>query len=215
MKSRPFAAFFVLCCAPLLAQAPAAAPAIQTHTSDIGFTYGIPSDWEVVDTQPALPVVKQQATQSAGSENEKKGIACVQIALTAKHGTPASVVVVVALPFDCFGQQMGDKDLPGFAAGASEGIKKTFDVSDPIYGAYSLGTHSVWVERATGSLIGHPEVKYTIETVCSVLKKGAVCWMAMAADDPGLQTFEKSTVTLDGETPAALVPADAFQKTPS
>jgi hypothetical protein len=215
MKARLFTAILVLSCAPLLAQAPAAAPTIQTHTSDIGFTYGIPSDWEVVDTQPALPVVKQQATQSAASENEKKGIACVQIALTAKHGSPASVVVVVDLPFDCFGQQMGEKDLPGFAAGASEGIKKTFDISDPIYGAYSLGTHSVWVERATGSLIGHSEVKYTIETVCSVLKKGAVCWMAMAADDPGLQTFEKSTVTLDGEAAAALVPADAFQKKPS
>ncbi|MGA2809602.1 MAG: hypothetical protein ABSE87_15850 [Terracidiphilus sp.] len=197
------------------AQAPAAAPATQTHTSDIGFTYGVPADWEVVDTQPSLPVVKEQQSQAATTEDEKKGIACVQIALTARHGNPASVVVVVDLPFDCFGQTMSEKDLPGFASGASEGLKKTFEISDPVYGAYSLGTHSVWVERATGSLIGHPEVKYTIETVCSVLKKGAVCWMAMAADNAELQTFEKGAVTLDGEAPAALVPANAFEKKPS
>lgn len=215
MKPRLLIAFLAFCCIPLLAQAPATSPAIQTHTSDIGFSYGVPADWEVVDTQPSLPVVKQQQAQTATTEDEKKGIACVQIALTAKHGSPASVVVIVDLPFDCFGQTMTEKDLPGFASGASEGLKRTFEISDPVYGAYSLGTHSVWVERATGSLIGHPEVKYTIETVCSVLKKGAVCWMAMAADDAELQIFENGAVTLDGEAPAALVPANAFQKKPS
>jgi hypothetical protein len=57
-------------------------------------------------------------------------------------------------------------------------------------------------------------MNYTVETVCSVLKKGAVCWMAMAADKAGLQTFENGAVTLDGEVPAALVPATAFQKKP-
>jgi hypothetical protein len=29
----------------------------------------------------------------------KKGDACVEVAMTAKHGTPASVVVVMVLPF--------------------------------------------------------------------------------------------------------------------
>jgi hypothetical protein len=57
-------------------------------------------------------------------------------------------------------------------------------------------------------------MNYTVETVCSVLKKGAVCWMAMAADKAGLQTFENGAVALDGEVPAALVPATAFEKKP-
>jgi hypothetical protein len=219
MKARLSATFLVLCSVALLAQAPAPAPptpaTAQTHTSDLGFSYTIPADWEVVDTQPTLPAVQQQVTQNATTEDEKKGIACVQIALTARHGTPPSVVVVVALPFACFGQEMTDKDLPGFASGASEGLKKTFDISDPVHGAYSLGAHSFWIERATGSVIGHPEVKYTVETVCSVLKKGAVCWMTMAADDAAMQIFEHGSVTLDGEAPAALVPAAAFDKKPS
>jgi len=218
MKALYCAALFVLSSAPLLAQAPAAGPAAtpasQTHSSAIGFSYSIPADWEVVDTKPSLPVVQQQVTKDATTDEEKKGIACEEIALTARHGTPASVIVAVALPFDCFGQVMTEKDLPGFAAGASEGLKKSFEISDPVYGAYSLGTHSVWIERATGALIGHPEVKYTVETVCSVLKKGAVCWMSITADADALQTFEHGAVTLDGEAPAALVPAEAFQKKP-
>jgi hypothetical protein len=186
----------------------------QARTSDLGFTYSLPVDWEAVDTAASLPTVQQQVAQAAASDDEKKGIGCVQIALTARHGTPASVVVVVALPFACFGQTMSDKDLPGFAMGASEGIKNTFDITDPVYGAYSLGSHNFWIERATGLLKDHHEIKYTVETVCSVLKKGAVCWMTMAADDAALQTFESGAVRLDGEAPAALVPANAFAKKP-
>jgi hypothetical protein len=159
--------------------------------------------------------VQQKVETEATSEDEKKGAACIQVALTARHGTPASVVVVVALPFDCFGQQMTEKDLPGFASGASEGLKKTFDISNPVHGAYVMGSHNLWIERATGNLKGHPEVQYTVETVCSILKKGAVCWMDMSADDAALEVFEHGSVTLDGEAPAALVPATAFDKKPS
>jgi hypothetical protein len=223
MKISLSIALFLLCCLPLssqvaaptpAAQAPATAPVTQTHTSALGFAYGIPADWEVVDAAPMLPVLRQQAAKDATSEGEKQGAACVDVALTARHGDPASVIVVVALPFDCFGQQFSDKDLAAFGAGVAEGLKKTFTITDPVYGAYALGTHSIWIERAAGTYIDHPEVKRTVETVCSVLKKGAVCWMAMAADEDGMRTFEHGAVTLDGDAPVALVPADAFQKKP-
>jgi hypothetical protein len=215
MKARQFTAFLALSIAPLLAQAPPAAPAAQVHSSDIGFSYSIPSDWTVLDMAPSLPVVQAQATKNATSEEEKKGIACAQVALTARHGDPASVIVVVTLPSACFGQQMTEKDLPGIASGASEGLKKTFDIAAPVYASYSLGTHSMWIERATGTVKDHPEAKYTVETACSVLKKGVVCWMALAAGGDGLATFEQGAVTLDGEAPTPLVPADVFVKKPS
>lgn len=213
---------FVLSGASLVAQAPASAPvpappatASQSHASDLGFSYSVPSDWEVVDAQPTLPIVKEQANKNVSSEEEKKGLACVQIALTARHGDPSSVVVEVALPFACFGQEMSEKDLPGFATGASEGLKQTFDIGEPTYGAYSLGSHSMWIERAKGTPKGHPELPYTVEIACSLLKKAAVCWMAMAADEAALSAFERGAVTLDGEAVSALVPATAFDKKPS
>jgi hypothetical protein len=219
MKPRHLSALFLFCGLQLTAQVPAPtpatqAPATQTHTSALGFAYAIPADWEVVDTKPQLPGVQQEVAKTAKSEDEKKNIACVDVALTARHGDPASVVVVVALSYTCYGQTMTDKELPAFGAGASEGIKNTFDISDPTRGTYMLGTHSVWIERATGALKDNPKVRYKMETVCSVLKNAAVCWMAMAADDDGLRTFERGAVTLDGDAPVALVPADAFQKKP-
>ncbi len=214
MKAPLFTALLALCSASLVAQAPVSAPVAQAHTSDLGFSYSLPVDWEVVDTAATLPAVQQQVAKAAASDEEKKGISCVQIGLTARHGSPASVVVVVALPFACFGQTMTEKDLPGFALGASEGLTNTFDITDPVYGAYSLGSHSVWIERAAGLLKEHHEVQYTVETVCSVLKKGAVCWMTMAADPDALQTFENGAVRLDGETATSLVPAGAFAKKP-
>jgi hypothetical protein len=180
----------------------------------MGFSYSLPLDWEVVDAKPMLPVVKQQQTEAATSEGEKKGIACAQIALMARYGNPPSVIEAVEIPFSCIGQQFTDKDLANLAGGVARGLKKTFDMPDPIYGAYKLGTHKVWIERASGTSIAHPELKRTVETVCSVLKKGIVCWIALAADQESLHTFEYGAVTLDGEAAPALVPADALQKKP-
>lgn len=213
MKTRQFTSLLLLWAATLAAQTPAV-PAAQALSSDIGFSYAIPPDWEVVDTRPSLPAVRQKVENEAASTDERKGAACAQVALTARHGNPASVIVVVALPFACFGQELTSKDLPDFGSGASEGLKKSFDLADPLRGAYSLGAHSVWIDRSRGTLIGHPDTKYTVETVCSILKKGAVCWMIMAADDAALQTFEHGAVTLDDDAAAALVPADALQKKP-
>jgi hypothetical protein len=213
MRAISFA--FVLCLsgAVLSAQTPAAAP--KAHASDLGFTYSLPSDWEVVNAAPTLSGVKEQAQQNATTEDEKKGVACVQIALTARGGSPSSVLVVVELPFACFGQTMTSKDLPGFAQGASEGIKQSFDIADPVYGDYTLGSHGMWIERAKGSPKGHPEAPYTVEIACTLLKKGAVCWMALAASDAALKIIEGGAVGLEGERPTALVPTTAFAKKPA
>ncbi len=163
-----------------------------------------------------LPEARQQAQQSATSEAEKQGAACIQIALSARHGSPASTVVALVLPFSCLGSAMTDKDIPGMAAGAVEGIQQNMDLmSEPQYGSYALGSHTVWIERVKGTLKANPQAQYTVETVCSLVKKGAVCWMAMAAADEALATFEKGKVTLDGETPRSLVPATAFDTKPA
>ena len=119
MRGRLFTALLVLCGAPLLAQAPASAPpvaATRTHTNDIGFSYSFPADWEVVDMSSTLPAAQQQAQQNATSDDEKRGAACTQIALSARHGSPASTVVAVVLPFACLGAEMTDKDLPGMGS---------------------------------------------------------------------------------------------------
>jgi hypothetical protein len=211
MKVRSFPVLLILLAAPLLAQAPK--PVV--HSSDLGFTYAIPSDWQVVDASATLPTVQQQVTQNAGSDDEKKGIACVQVALTARHGDPASVIVVMALPFACFNQEMTEKDLPGFATGASEGLKEILDITDAATASYMLGSHSVWIERAKGTAKANPEVHFSVETACTLLKKAAVCWMTTAADDAAMQTFEHGAVSLDQEAPTELVPATAFDKKPS
>jgi hypothetical protein len=203
----------------LLAQTPApdaSSASPHTYANDLGFSYSLPSDWEVVDVHSGLADVKQQASQTASSDAEKKGVACVQLPLSAHHGTPSSAVVEVALPFDCFGEQFSESDLPGFASGASEGMKETFDIKDSQHATYSLGTHHMWIERVTGTIKEQPGTPaYTIEVACGLLKKAAVCWMAMAADSAALQVFEKGEVTLDDDAPVALVPSTAFQKKPA
>lgn len=237
MKTRLFAALLFLCAATLAAQAPATSDAATTpippppppldaapvpltppsdavaHASDLGFSYSLPPDWEVVDNKPMLPNVLQEAARNYGNEAAKMA-ACVQLPLTAHHGNPTSAIVVVGLSYDCVGHTYTTQDLPGVASEASENLKKSIQIDNPVINTYTLGTHSMWIQRVSGSLIGHPETKRTIETVCGILKKGVVCWMTMAADDAALQIFENGMVTLDGEDATALVPADALQKKP-
>jgi len=224
MKTRLFAALLILCAATLAAQAPATPdtapippppppPDAQAQSNDLGFSYSLPPDWTVVNTQAMMPAALQQAARDYGNEAAKMA-ACVQLPLTAHHGDPPSAIAVVGLSFDCMGHSFTAADLPGIASGVNEGLKKNIQIVSPVNNTYTLGTHSMWIERASGSLIGHPEIKRTMETVCSVLKKGVVCWMTMAADDDALQTFEQGTVTLDDDAATALVPADALQKKP-
>jgi hypothetical protein len=184
-----------------------------THTSqELGFSFTVPADWQVMDTSA---VAKEQARQSAQSEDDKKGLACVEVGLTARHGNPPSVMTEAALPFQCYGQKMSQADLPGFANSASAGLEQNFDLGEPVYGSYSLGSHPFWIERVRGSVKGEPGMPYTIEIACSMTKKAAVCWMTMAADEASLKTFEQAPVSMDGEDPAGLVPANAFDKKPS
>ncbi len=191
---------------PAPADAPAATQQAQIDDSDVGFNYTLPSDWEFV----APPPVAKPTVPFPDAVGIKKGDACVEVVFTAKHGAPASVVVVMALPFTCYGQPMKPGDLANFGAGAAEGLKQTFDVTDPVQGNYTLGSHDIWIERAKGTPKGHPENPFTFEIACAVLEKGAVCWMTMAADWHSLHAFERAPVTLDGETSAELVPSHSF-----
>ena len=135
--------------------------------------------------------------------------------MSARKGPPPSFLAAMALPFDCLGQRLTEKDLPGFAEGSSQGPRAVFDFAEPEYGAYSLGSHKMWIERAKGNPKGHPEVVYTMDIVCGLLKKAAVCWMTLAADDQTLKEFESNAVTLDGGFFAEFVPATACDKKPA
>lgn len=214
---------FAFACLPLTAQIPSATPETSSTTgpanpapvpaalpqlddTSVGFSFSLPADWEKLASKPAKPDVP-----FPGVDVPPKGNACAQVELTARHGSPPSVVVIVALPFDCYGQALTDKNLPDFAAGASDGLKQTFEVTDSVVGSYSLGSHNMWIERAQATVKGQPNSRYTLEIACTVLAKGAACWMTMAADADHLRTFEQQAVTLEGEVFDNIVPAGAFQ----
>ena len=185
------------------------------QSGDLGFTYSVPPDWEVLSAPPTLDQKRSEASQNAASDDEKKGVACLQPVLTARDRKSGSILSVEALSFACFGHEMTNEDLPGFAAGAPEVLKQSFDVSEPVFATYTLGTHNMWIERAHATLKGHPEIPFTVEITCGLLKKAAVCWMAVAGDEAALHAFERASVILDGESLSALVPPTAFDKKPS
>jgi len=211
MKAAVYAIALIFSASPLL-PSQSAGPVVS---GDLGFSYRVPSDWEVLGTPPTMAQAKSEASQNAGTEEEKKGLACLEPVLTARDSKSGSVLSVQALPFACFGHPMTNEDLPGFAAGAPEVLKQTFDLGEPMTATYALGSHSMWIERAHATLKDHPDVPFTVEIACGLLKKAAVCWMAVAGNDDALRAFERGAVTLDGEPSVALVPPATFDKKPS
>lgn len=198
---------------PVPADQPSAHAPAQVENKDIGFSFSLPGEWELV-AAPALPAQQQKEEQKAPIAEDRQGVACIDIPLTAQRGKPASVVAIVELPFACFGQKMKYDDLPGFGQGATEGLKRTLDIIAPITASYRLAGHRIWIERAKATPKGKTTPEFTVEIACTVLEKGAVCWLAQAADAAGLQAFEHASVTLDGRNAGAIVPRDVFVKNP-
>lgn len=182
----------------------------QAHSDAIGFSYSLPEDWQVVKPAPPPPQPKLPANAPA---EVKRGIACIEIPLTARRGEPVSSVVIVALPFNCFGQTITENDLPGFGLGVTDGLKQTFDfATPPLTMSYKLAGHPMWVERVKTTPKGKTAPVFTVEIACTLLKKGAVCWLAQVADIQSLEAFERSAVTLEGTAVERLVPQDVFVK---
>ncbi len=191
-----------------------AAQAPPAHSDSIGFSYSLPAGWEVVVPKPAQAGERPKTSQNT-PEGVKKGVACVEVPMTARHGDPASAIVVIALPFDCFGQTMAEQDLADFGLGATEGLQTTFDFLNPVSTTYALAGHKLWIERVKAVPKGKTAPVNTVETACTILKKGAVCWMVDAADDASLEAFERGAVALEGSPATPLVPAGVWVKSPA
>ncbi len=229
MRSFAFAAALLCASVSLLAQYPEHAAAVTTGApgdaagattktfefkDDAGlsyFSYTYPSNWDVVDEKPVMPAVRQKVEEDATSDSEKIAAECTQLALDLREPTLKSSIVVVALPLACIAPAVNESNLPAVAAGVSEGIKKGFDVSSAASGAYKLGKHSFWVERAQATSKIHPDLAYTLETACTMLKKAMVCWMGFARNQDALNVLESGQTSLEGDPPFALVPSTAFK----
>lgn len=188
------------------------APAFTVYSDESGFSFSYPSDWEVVDSKPLLPVAQMQARERATSAAERQGASCTQLALILSKPSAQARIVVLTIAYDCVGGIIKQSDLAAVGTGISAGMKKSMLITEPTYAAYRLGTHEMWVERANGSPLTHPESKSSVETVCTMLKKSLVCWMDVSGTAEGIAALDNATVTLEGERASALVPPSAFHK---
>ena len=180
MKNPVFATLLVICAAPLAGQTLASAAA-STHTDPLGFSFSLPAGWELLDMQPKLPVIRPALRERMPRRGRKEGSGLRSVAVhsASRRSTVGDLEVTLSLrlPWD---QMYTDKDLPDVGSGIAEGVKGSFNVVDPVYGIYILGSHRVWIERATGNFISHPDWKREFEAACTLLKSGVACWMAFA-----------------------------------
>jgi hypothetical protein len=181
-----------------------------TFTSDAGFSYSYPADWDVVDSKPMLPAIQMQAKDKADGELERQGVDCTQVGLLLKHKSLQSSIIVLVLPYSCVGSAIKQTDLAAVASGIAEGIKKNYDLENPAYAAYKLGKFGFSAERSQATSKAHPELTFTLETTCGLLSKDMVCWMAFARDDAAISVLEAGKTSLEGAPALPLVPTATF-----
>ena len=185
-------------------------PLISTFSSDMGYSYTYPSGWEVVDMKPAMPVIRQKVEESATSAEEKKGAECAQIDLMLRNRSPLSMIEIMSMKNNCFDMKLNSDNLAAFGLSVDEGLKKSLDVSNPVYSAYKLGSHRMWIEKATASIRNSTLNNSILEVSCTILHKGFICLVTFAHDSDALNIFESGKVTLDEDAPIALVPEGVF-----
>jgi hypothetical protein len=203
------------CCAlswpqPATAQSATPAPAPMVFTSDMGFTYEYPSDWTLVDTNGLTAGLQPDAGGKDGDELGKKAFLCTQIGFAIHNDRGSSAILAMTVPFDCLGLKFDDHALRSFGRGVLAGMSGAANFSSRISAVYQLGTHNLWIGRERGTLKANPQIAVTLETSCTLLKKGAVCWTLLTTNSDIAAIFEGGRVSLEGEAPTALVPPTAF-----
>lgn len=184
---------------PLTQQTPASLSATRIFSSGWNFDLVYPSDWNVQDLKPILPLMKLE------SETRKN---CAQRLFNAKLGVPASDFSIVGQTIECLGHELKLSDL---ALGTMTALNKEFHLSNTEYGAYSIGSLSFWVMRTRAAKIDHPDDVIILEKVITVLPKGVIYLSAFCKDEMAQKEFEHSHFHLANGDDSELIPADAFQ----
>ena len=84
MKAVPFIVALGLSATISLAQSPSPVqPPAGTHYTDLGLTYSVAGDWEVLSAPVTMDQEKSEASQNA-TDVEKKGLACLEPVFTAR-----------------------------------------------------------------------------------------------------------------------------------
>jgi hypothetical protein len=197
---------------------PALTPKAGVFQSALGFSYSYSNDWISLNNTKLFEALNRmnELLPKKEKENSRKGLAtrateCRQMVMMLALPKPRSgAVVITAIPSDCVGRTLAEKDLPVLQSLASQNATSALDVTSVRAGNYMLGSHNVWIKRFLGTPKGQPRKPTTAELVCALPAKAFVCWSAVVGNEEELKAFEYGAVTLDGDSAPALVPPAAI-----
>jgi hypothetical protein len=182
--------------------------------TDFGFTSRYPTDWQnltaILPSQLTKELKKLEGEKDPAYMLAHRQLECRQPVLLLRHGSPPSVISVIAFPHSC--TKLEESGFAAAALGMCSITSTNYDVSDALQGAYKLGDATLVIERAVGTSKDHPEVKVTLERVCGWLKNAEVFWQGELRDEEAVKVFEGALTSIGGEAPSPLVPASVIAK---
>lgn len=186
---------------------PPSLAATKIFSSDVGFEITYPSNWQLVDLSPTMPMIQKKVEGDAKTEVEKIRASCVQFFFSAKSGTPASTFLAVGETKDCLGSE---PNLNAYALGTMTTLKKKYLLSETEYGAITLKKTMFWVMRTKAAKFDHPDDVETIEYLGAVLPRGIVLWSCHCKDGKATAEFEHAHLRFADGSDTEMIPADAF-----
>jgi len=178
-----------------------------SHHFDIGagFTYEVPSDFHILDTEKWLASIKDDPTNPQSSDN------CSAYWLVATPEGNARMVTVRTYPLKCLNFTITTNNLPYLLSQAAINLQKKYITHNVEYGSFTAGSHTFGALRCTASLKGHSwEGDRSLAMVLSPIPNGLVEFFLMGRSPAELNAAMATTLKLDDGSETPLIPHSAF-----
>lgn len=178
-----------------------------SHHFDIGagFTYEVPMDFHILNTEKWVASLKDDPNSPQSAEN------CSAYWLVATPEGNSRLVTVRTFAQKCLGYANTADNLPFQLSQAAINLAKKYTVHNVEYGTFTAGSHSFGVLRCTASLKSRAwEADRSLAIVLSLIPNGLVEFFLMGRSPAELSAVMATTLKLDDGAETALVPHGAF-----
>ena len=178
-----------------------------SHHFDIlaGFTYEIPADLEIFNTEKWVESLKQDSTIPPPTHT------CSHIRLVATPEDNSRQVILTIYPQSCFHTAIGQENLQFLIATDTINLQKKYTMRNPEYAFFAAGAHNFAVMRTPASNKEAAwEADRYLAIVLAPVPDGVAEFFLMGRTRAGLDAMMATVLKFTDGTQTALVPADAF-----
>ena len=178
--------------------------------SDLGFSYEIPSDFQIFDPQDweakhRLDANGQPARSQVPESQRRKTL------LAARNEGQSKQVVVTSCTGQCMGRLQNATDLNLLLANDTLDLARNYTLRDTRYGAFTVGSHPVAVMRSAAASKAQPwEPEKQVALLITPVPGGVIEYLLQGKTRGDLDTLMATRIRFEDGAESELIPSEAF-----